>query len=138
MKIQLRPFTPSDQTSLIDLWNNVFPNPRAHNLPQRIIAEKCAVQAGLLLLAVQNDRVIGSIIAGYDGHRGWLNLVAVLPEYQRQGVGKQLVEYAFEKLSAAGCSKVNIQIREGNEAVITFYQRMGFAIEPRVSMGRFI
>lgn len=109
-----------------------------YNQPQKIIQKKLARQAELLLVAAQESVIIDSIIAGYDGHRGWLNLVAVLPQYQRQGIGKKLVEYAFEKLSAMGCHKVNIQIRESNEAVVAFYQHLGFTIEPRISMGRFI
>ena len=90
----------------------------------------------LLIVAATGDHsIVGSVIAGYDGHRGWLYSVAVDPDWQRRGIGRALIEEALTRLTGMGCSKVNIQIREGNEAVIAFYSALGFSVEPRTSMG---
>lgn len=116
----------------------MFPNPAAHNKPERILDEKLAVQADLIFVAMDKDTVVGSVIAGYDGHRGWLNLLAVSVEYRKRGVGAMLVEHAVKELNLLGCHKVNIQIREGNNEVQQFYEKLGFAVEPRTSMGKHI
>ncbi len=137
-KFRLRPYNLEDRQSLVGLWNTVFPNPRPHNRAEKIIAEKIAVQPEMLFVAVDDGAVIGGIIAGYDGFRGWLNLVAVDPDRRREGIGKLLVEHAINALAETGCNKVNIQIRQGNEEVIAFYRHLGFEIEPRISMGRFV
>ena len=128
----------SDKPALCILWNTVFPNPSAHNLPERIIDDKLATQPELLFVAMADNELVGSIIAGYDGHRGWLNLVAVAPTHRGHRIGTKLVEHAIDELKRLNCGKVNIQIREGNEQVIAFYRHLGFAPEARVSMSLFI
>ena len=74
-------------------------------------------------------------MAGYDGHRGWLYAVAVLPEYRRQGYGEKLIGYAIHELRGIGCGKVNLQIRSTNLEVAAFYKSLGFEVEDRLSMG---
>ncbi len=93
---------------------------------------------GDLFLIAENSSgdVIGSIIAGYDGHRGWLYAVAVAPEHRHQGIGSALVETACERLRVLGCNKVNLQIRSENASIGKFYRKLGFEEEPRISMGR--
>lgn len=75
-------------------------------------------------------------MAGYDGHRGWLYAVAVRQQYQRDGIGTLLVRKAEDALREIGCAKVNLQVRTTNEAVVRFYQRLGYIVEERVSLGR--
>lgn len=75
-------------------------------------------------------------MAGYEGHRGWINYLAVAPEHQRQGIARKLIEVAEEKLRALGCPKINLQVRETNTGVIAFYQKVGYTIDPVVSMGK--
>jgi GNAT superfamily N-acetyltransferase len=75
-------------------------------------------------------------MAGYDGHRGWIYSMAVLPDYQKKGIGSALLKYAEEKLSSLGCLKVNLQIMEGNEPVEKFYEAKGYSTENRISMGK--
>ena len=75
-------------------------------------------------------------MAGYDGHRGWLNYVAVAPEAQEQGFGREIVEAAIAALRARGCPKINLQVRASNAAVMAFYQQLGFIIDDVVSMGK--
>jgi ribosomal protein S18 acetylase RimI-like enzyme len=119
-----------------DLWEEVFPNDPPWNRAERALPEKLALQPELLLVALQDRAVIGTVMAGYDGHRGWLYSVAVKPSHQRQGVGSQLVREAERRLTALGCGKINLQVRAGNEAVTAFYRRHGYEVEERVSMGK--
>ena len=138
LPITIRPYQTLDHDTICALWNTLFPRPSLHNEPSSIIRAKLAMQAEWLIVAEWHNTVVGSIIAGYDGHRGWLNLVAVAPEQQGQGIGKKLVEHAIDQLKQSGCKKVNIQVRQGNQAVVAFYQRLGFDIEERISLSRFI
>jgi ribosomal protein S18 acetylase RimI-like enzyme len=88
------------------------------------------------LVATDQGVVVGTIMAGYDGHRGWLYAVAVLQSHQRQGFGMALVKEAENRLSAMGCKKINLQVRSSNTVVIRFYRSLGYEVEERVSMGK--
>ncbi|MBO9517429.1 MAG: GNAT family acetyltransferase [Porphyrobacter sp.] len=119
-----------------ELWEEVFPNDPPWNRADRALPEKLAVQPELLLVATQDETVIGTVMAGYDGHRGWLYSVAVKPSHQRQGIGSMLLNDAERRLADLGCGKINLQVRAGNEAVTAFYRRHGYEVEERVSMGK--
>ena len=92
----------------------------------------------MLFVATEADTVVGTVMAGYDGHRGWLYTVAVSPERRRCGIGTALVRHAVGALCAAGCAKVNLQIRATNLEVRGFYESLGFEAEERLSMGMHI
>ena len=130
----IRKFAGTDRAEVIALWQAVLPDTQAHNQPDPVIDAKLAVD-DMLYVAVQNGKVVGTAMAGYDGHRGWLYSVAVYPQCQRQGIASQLVRAAVDALKARGCLKVNLQVRAGNEAVIGFYRSLGFDTEARTSMG---
>jgi ribosomal protein S18 acetylase RimI-like enzyme len=121
---------------VIDLWEDVFGYESAHNRPDLVIDKKMEVDDPLFFVAISDDSVIGTIMAGYDGHRGWIYSVAVQPAHRKLGVGSQLVSHAERALTAMGCMKINLQITEGNEAVADFYTSLGYAVEKRVSMGK--
>lgn len=89
-------------------------------------------------MAVLDGAVLGTILAGYDGHRGWLYSVAVDPANRRSGIGAALVRHAQRALAELGCMKVNLQIMSGNEAVAGFYEKLGFTVEARISMGKLL
>ena len=135
--MDIRKYKSSDHDALITLWTAVFPDDPPHNEPSAVLAAKLEID-DLVFVAEMNGSLVGACMAGYDGHRGWLYAVAVLPEYRRGGTGAALVEYAVQALKSAGCIKVNLQIRAGNEAVMSFYKSLGFSLEERVSMGRHI
>lgn len=118
------------------LWSEAFAHDAPRNRAAAAIAEKRGARPELMLVAEEGGRVIGSVMAGYDGYRGWLYRVAVLQSHQRRGVGAALVREAEARLSALGCSKINLQIRGGNDAVAGFYRRLGYAVEERISMGK--
>ncbi len=80
--------------------------------------------------------IIASCMAGYEGHRGWINYLAVLPPFQRKGYGNEIMQRVEKLLSDAGCPKVNLQIRATNHAVVQFYKSIGYQVEEMVSMGK--
>jgi ribosomal protein S18 acetylase RimI-like enzyme len=134
--VNVRIYQETDFGGIERLWEQVFPNDPLWNQAQFAIPEKLAAQPELLLVAEDEGQIVGSVMAGYDGHRGWLYSVAVAPSHQGTGAGAKLVGEAEQRLKSLGCSKVNLQVRSTNEAVIGFYRRLGYQIEDRVSMGK--
>ena len=121
---------------VISLWEDVFGYEADHNAPQLVIDKKLEIGDGLFFVALDNQTVVGTVMAGYDGHRGWIYSTAVSPIYQKQGLGSSLLAFAERKLSELGCMKINLQIMEGNEAVENFYLANGYHTEKRISMGK--
>jgi ribosomal protein S18 acetylase RimI-like enzyme len=89
-------------------------------------------------VAVEGDVIVGTAMAGYDGHRGWVYAVAVKPSHRRRGVGAALMARVEVALRAAGCPKLNLQVRASNRQAVAFYERLGYAVEDRVSMGKLL
>jgi len=123
---------------VISLWESVFHYDAAHNKPALAIDKKIAVDDGLFFVAVDGDTAVGTLMAGYDGHRGWIYSVAVAPSHRRQGVGSRLVWHAESALAALGCVKINLQIMESNQPVAEFYASLGYSVEERISMGKLV
>ena len=121
---------------VIALWHDVFGYEAAHNEPNLAIDRKLALGDGLFFVALCDGAVVGSIMAGYDGHRGWLYSLAVLPGYRHRSIGSELVAKAEEALAGRGCMKINLQIVEGNEGVQAFCASLGYSTEVRVSMDK--
>jgi ribosomal protein S18 acetylase RimI-like enzyme len=136
MTVLIRPFRDPDRPAVIALWSEAFPDEPAHNASSEMIDRKLRVQPGLFLVAEKEGNVVGSVMAGFDGVRGWLHRLAVLRSARRGGVGTMLVKAAEIALREVGCPKLNLQVRSTNSEVIAFYGSLGYAIEQRVSMGR--
>ena len=133
--MQVRPFEDSDEAAVIALWEAAGLT-RSWNDPRKDVARKLAVQREWFLVGTQDDAVMASIMVGYDGHRGWINYLAVSPDHRMQGHARTLMREAERLLAAAGCPKINLQIRTTNTAVIEFYRRIGYAQDDVVSFGR--
>jgi ribosomal protein S18 acetylase RimI-like enzyme len=136
MTFHIAPYGSEHFEGVKTLWQEAFPDDPPWNKAEVAIPAKLAVQRELFLVALDGALVIGSIMAGYDGHRGWLYAVAVLHSRRRQGVGAALVRAAEDRLRSMGCGKINLQVRATNAAVVEFYKRLGYVIEERTSMGR--
>jgi ribosomal protein S18 acetylase RimI-like enzyme len=121
---------------VVALWREVFPGEGGHNDPGRAIRDKLAYQRELFFVAAVDGAVVGTVMAGYDGHRGWIYRVAVDPRRQRHGLGTALLRHAEKELAALGCPKINLQVLASNAGVVAFYEKMGYRVEPRVSMGK--
>jgi ribosomal protein S18 acetylase RimI-like enzyme len=136
MGVLIRPYEDADEQGVIGLWRDVLPDAAPHNDPATSLRNKLAVERDLLIVAADGEEVVGAVMGGYDGHRGWLYSLAVKPSHRRRGVGSGLVRRLETALAGRGCSKVNLQVRSSNAAVVAFYERLGYAVEERVSMGR--
>lgn len=131
----IRSYRESDQAAVIALWQTCGLL-RPQNNPHKDIARKLCVNPEWFLVAEAGDRIIGAVMAGYEGHRGWINYLAVEPARQRSGLGRALMAGAEQRLRAAGCPKINLQVRPENKAAIAFYERIGFSIEGAISLGK--
>jgi ribosomal protein S18 acetylase RimI-like enzyme len=132
----VRPYLATDRAALEQLWAGVFSDDPPWNAPAVMIENKLKVQPELLLVGVVGAALIGAVMAGFDGVRGWIHHLAVAPEWRRRGFATQLVRAAESGLRELGCPKVNLQVRATNTEVIAFYRRLGYQVEERVSMGR--
>jgi ribosomal protein S18 acetylase RimI-like enzyme len=136
----IRTVTTADADAVVKLWRSVFPEYSDPDRPQRdpvaSVTRKLAIGDGLFWLAERDGRLVGTAMAGWDGHRGWLYSVGVLPEARRAGVGARLVAEAERALAALGCPKVNLQVLAGNASAQAFWQRMGYAQDAVVPFGK--
>ncbi|WP_439538425.1 GNAT family acetyltransferase [Sphingomonas sp.] len=134
--IAIQPYQEAQFAELDALWRTVFPDDPPHSHATVAIPPKLAVQRDLLLVAQEGDHVLGTIMAGYDGHRGWLYKLAVHPRARGCGIARALIRAAERALADLGCTKVNLQVRDTNNDAAAFWAHMGYAVEPRISMGR--
>ncbi|MCZ4282857.1 GNAT family acetyltransferase [Kiloniella laminariae] len=134
--MKIRTYQDRDAEGVIALWRADEPNPSSWNEPESVLLRKQAFQPDLLFVAEENDQIIGTTMAGYDGHRGWIYAVVVAPSHRRKGIASSLVAEAERTLHKIGCLKVNLQVRKGNDAAIELYESLGYGIEARVSMGK--
>ena len=136
--IEVRTYEESDEAAVAALWREVFPDAPTHNVPEEDIRRKLAVQRDLFFVAKEGGEVVGTALAGYDGHRGWVYYVAVKPACRRGGSGAALMARVEEELAAMGCPKLNLQVRASSREAVAFYERLGYAVEERVSMGKLL
>jgi len=120
------------------LWAEAFPNDAPWNAASSSIEAKLRFQPDLMLVALDDGKVAGSVMAGYEGHRGWISRIAVLHSYRNQGVGRELLREAERRLLALGCVKVNLQVVESNASAVEFYAKAGYRVEPRISMSKLL
>ena len=121
---------------VIELWQTVFGYEADHNNPEVVIDKKLETRDGLFFVAEKDMAVVGTVMAGYDGHRGWIYALVVHPQQQRQGIGSALLSVAQQKLARLGCLKINLQVLEENKTVQRFYAANGYGVEKRISMGK--
>ncbi len=133
---EVRPFVDRDSESVAALWEEVFSQDPGYNQPPDVIARKRSVQSELFLVSDRAGVVVGTVLGGYDGVRSWVYHLAVAPDERRQGLGRRMIEEMEIRLRALGAPKLNLQVRAGNEAVVRFYEKLGYEVEPRVSMGK--
>jgi ribosomal protein S18 acetylase RimI-like enzyme len=134
--MEIRIYRESDEHSVIALWNRLLAPRAPHNDPALNIRKKQEVADDLFFVATVDERVVGTVMGGYDGHRGWIYSVAVDPAHHRQGIGSALLHHVEAALIQRGCLKINLQVRSSNTEVIAFYKKLGFEVEEIVSMGK--
>lgn len=134
----IRSFQDRDEPEVIRLWTRVFGYSTAHNDPATAIARKRQVQRELFFVAVLDDRPVGTVMGGYDGHRGWVYSLAVEPDARGEGIGTALMGHLEAELQRLGCLKINLQVLASNSGVTAFYRKLGYAVEERISMGKVV
>jgi ribosomal protein S18 acetylase RimI-like enzyme len=133
--MQIRTFHAADESAVVALWDECRLT-RPWNDPHKDIARKLAVQSELFLVGVVDEAVIASVMAGYEGHRGWMNYLAVTPRFRGRGYGRALVDHVERLLLERGCPKVNLQVRASNPDALAFYRRLGYVQDESISLGK--
>lgn len=136
MDLEIRPYRDDDLNDVLALWREVFPDPPPWNEPRAVIATKLGVQRELFFVALKDGEIVGTAMSGFDGHRGWVYAVGVSPVLRRRGIGAALMKRVEEELAAAGCVKLNLQVRGSNAQASGFYASLGYETEDRISMGK--
>jgi len=134
MPLAIRPYRVADEPVVLALWHDC--GLQNWEDPRKSIARKRRDSADSFLVVELDGAVIATCMIGYEGHRGWINLLAVAPAHQRGGHGRALMAEAERILREAGCAKINLQVRATNRKVIAFYKRLGFAVENLVHLGK--
>ena len=135
MRWEVRDFSETDRSAVIELWRTCD-LVRPWNDPNLDIDRNLAAPLARLFVAAIDIDVVGSVMAGYDGHRGWINYLAVDRNHRGERLGEHLVDQAARYFGEIGCPKINLQVRSGNGEAIAFYERLGFTVDDVVSMGK--
>ena len=133
--MEIRAYRDSDRDALVDLWREcklIVP----WNDPVKDIHRKLQIQRDMFLVGLLDTRLVAAVMVGYEGHRGWINYLAVAPDLRKNGFGRRLMEKAETRLSALGCPKVNLLVRNSNADVIEFYEKLGYSKDDVISMGK--
>lgn len=133
--MKIRTFQPADEAAVVALWAECQLT-RPWNDPHKDIARKLAVQPELFLVGTLDHEVMASVMAGYEGHRGWMNYLAVAPRHRGRGFGRALVEHVERLLLERGCPKVGLLVRNTNMEAAEFYRRLGYAQDESISLGK--
>lgn len=133
--MKIRTFETRDKERVVELWQAcglTVP----WNDPYKDIQRKLAVDPDLFLVGEMSGEIVASVMGGYEGHRGWINYLAVAPRHQRKGHGRQMMQAVEERIRSRGCPKINLQVRESNTQVIAFYRAIGFKLDHVIGMGK--
>jgi ribosomal protein S18 acetylase RimI-like enzyme len=136
--MDIRPFDETDTSQVIAVWRNEFGYSDPHNDPAKVIGHKLAVQRELFFVAVEDGAVVGTVMGGYDGHRGWIYSLAVSAAVRRRGIGTALMKRVEQELARKGCPKINLQVLASNADTVAFYRKLGYSVEERISMGKLL
>ncbi|MDB6127809.1 MAG: GCN5-related N-acetyltransferase [Verrucomicrobia bacterium] len=132
--MKIRPYQVADEAAVIALWKEC--GLLRWSDPKKDIARKMKVNPEWFLVGEVDGKVMATCMVGYEGHRGWINLLGVAPAYRGGGHAKALMDEAERLMRAVGCAKINLMVRSTNTGVISFYEKLGYATDPLVGMGK--
>lgn len=122
--VVIRPYRPADGDALRALWEGAgFRSLGDDDASLAVFARR---NPGLLLVAVEGDRIVGSALGGWDGRRGWIYHVATAESHRRRGIGRDLVRRAEAELAELGAPKVNLVVRDGDDDAAGFWKALGY------------
>jgi ribosomal protein S18 acetylase RimI-like enzyme len=133
--VEIREYIETDEQQVIDLWMKCRLIVSSNN-PMRDIQRKLRVGRDLFLVGILDNKIIATVMGGYEGHRGWINYLAVDPGYQGNGYGRLIMEAVEQRIRSKGCPKINLQVRATNKAVIRFYQSLGYTDDHVIGLGK--
>lgn len=133
--MHVRPYEESDESQVVALWDECELT-RSWNDPRKDIARKLGVQRELFLVGAIGGQVVATVMAGYDGHRGWVNYLAVGLAHRNRGHASALMRRVEQLLAEAGCPKINLQVRASNTDALEFYRRTGYLQDDVVGFGK--
>ncbi len=133
--MNIRSFIVSDTEAVVRLWQDCGLI-RSWNNPRLDIERKLAVNPEWFVVGEVEHEIVASAMFGYEGHRGWVNYLAVSPQHQRHGYARQLMQFGEELLLKVGCPKLSLQVRDTNEQALGFYEALGYKIDASVSLGK--
>jgi ribosomal protein S18 acetylase RimI-like enzyme len=133
--VEIREYIETDEQQVIDLWMKCRLIVSSNN-PMRDIQRKLRVDRDLFLVGILDNKIIATVMGGYEGHRGWINYLAVDPGYQGNGYGRLIMEAVEQRIRSKGCPKINLQVRATNKAVIRFYQSLGYTDDHVIGLGK--
>jgi ribosomal protein S18 acetylase RimI-like enzyme len=131
----IRSYQPADEAAVVALWVRCGLT-RPWNDPYKDIQRKLRVRPDYFLVGVLDQEIVATAMVGYDGHRGWIYYLGVAPEHRQRGYGRAIMAEAERLLREAGCPKINLQVRTSNREAVAFYERLGFALDDVVSLGK--
>ena len=133
--MEIRRYQAPDEALVVRLWTQCG-LVKPWNDPYKDIRRKLTIQPELFLVGLLDGSIVATIMAGFDGHRGWVNYLAVAEEHRRHGLGRMLMQRVENQLKDMGCPKLNLQVRSSNAAVLAFYERLGYIQDQAVSLGK--
>lgn len=133
---QIRTYRPEDRAQVIAILEQVLGYTDAHNQATISVDRKAAYQSELFLVATAGSRILGTIMGGYDGHRGWIYSLAVAADARGQGIGTRLVRAVEQALADLECPKIKLEVIPENQEVVAFYEALGYNVEERISLGK--
>lgn len=133
--MQIRPFRMDDEAAVVALWEQCGLT-RPWNDPHKDVSRKLEMQPELFLVGEEDAAIVATIMAGYEGHRGWINYLAVAPAYRGRGFARALIGRVEKVLLGMGCPKISLLIRSSNPEVMAFYRHIGYAEDDVVTFGK--
>jgi len=133
--VEIRKYIETDEQQVIDLWIKCHLVVSSNN-PKMDIQRKLKVDRDLFLVGILDEKVIATVMGGYEGHRGWINYLAVDPGFQGKGYGRLMMEAIEQRIRLKGCPKINLQVRATNKAVIQFYRSLGYTDDHVIGLGK--
>lgn len=135
MNLCIRTYREKDEVSVIALWQQCKLTVPWNN-PHSDITRKMAESPDLFFVGTLDERVVSTCMGGYDGHRGWINYLAVIPDVRNRGIAIQMLRHLEIVLTERGCPKINLMVRKTNQDIIGFYHNVGYSNDPVVVLSK--
>jgi ribosomal protein S18 acetylase RimI-like enzyme len=132
--LEIRPFVMEDTDGVLEVWNLAGLVGPDRNPPRSDIQKKVSHDPESFFVGLLEGRIVATVMVGYDGHRGWIYLLAVRPDLQRRGIGRTMMEHAEQWLRQLGCPIAKIQVERARADAVEFYKKVGYEVRELISL----